>query len=94
MSTESIPSDNTSQYKAVSGDVIQVDPTSPVGKKLGSLFAIVDEAHEWGVLCHFFVARVDQQPGRSYLRVEHGNYVIIGRAEWLVRDESDEPAEK
>lgn len=66
--------------KAEPGDVVQVDPTST---RFGPVFVIVEEVRSWGVL-GYFLAHGEEGVGAAYVRVKHGDYVRIGRAEWAV----------
>ena len=66
-------------------DVIQLDPVR--GCEWGPLFAIVDKVGPGWVRAYFFVpTERGQAPGHAPIRVENGNYVRIGRAEWLPQE--------
>ena len=60
---------------ASEGDVIQLDPDHC---RFGPLLCIVSEVKSWGVQCY----AVFNKEEAAYFRVNHGNYVVVGRAEW------------
>lgn len=61
------------------GDVIQMDRSK---ERFAFCLATVDEVKSWGV--HAFVRIPDPHgPRNAYVRVTHGNYSVIGRAEWV-----------
>lgn len=63
-------------------DVIQLDPEQIAW---GPLFCIVTELKSWGVQCYaIHPEKRGEMPSRMFLRVKHGQYVRIGRAEWLI----------
>jgi len=68
MTTESVQSD----------DVIQL---APEHCRWGPLLCIVDEVRPWGVIAYAVMPSANQDETMP-LRVAHGHYVRIGRAEW------------
>lgn len=63
--------------------VIQVDPT---GNKWGCpLLCIVEEVKPWGVKCYSPHLEADGTASTLPLRVNHGDYVVIGMAEWATQ---------
>jgi hypothetical protein len=71
--------------KATVNDVIQLDPAHC---EWGPLLCIVSVVKAWGVQCYAIVAtKRGDPPEQMYLRVEHGHYVRIGRAEWAERSD-------
>lgn len=63
--------------KALVNDVIQLDPAHC---RWGPLLCIVDKVQDWGVRCY---ALVPGERGSMYLNVNHGDYYVVGRAEWV-----------
>lgn len=69
------------------GDVIQFDPET---SSWGPLLAIVTEVRQWGVICYAMVPETrGEAPSRMYNRVQNGQFVRIGAAEWLVALRND-----
>lgn len=72
--------------KAVVNDVVQLNPEHSYG--WGPLLCIVDEVHGWGIRCYALVpVKRWEAPNLMYLRVNHENYVIVGKVEWVCSDE-------
>lgn len=66
--------------KALKGDVIQLDPDHC---DWGPLLCIVDEVKAWGVSCYaLHPDKRGEPPPRMFMRVDHGNYEVIGLAVW------------
>lgn len=69
-------------------DVVQIDPEKSVW---GPVFVIVTEVRTWGIQGYFLVPENrNEPPGCAYVRVNHGDYAIIGHAEWVVQTEAPE----
>lgn len=66
------------------GDVVQCDPEH---SRWGPVFVIVEEIKPWGITGYFFAPTKPGEPMTAYVRVEHGKYVRIGRAEWVGKKE-------
>jgi hypothetical protein len=62
-------------------DIVQLDPAQC---NWGSVLAVVDRVYVWGVRVYIFVP--PHADGAAYMRVPHGQYVRIGRAEWALKD--------
>lgn len=58
------------------GDVVQISPD--VGPVFGGMFAIVTAVESWGVKADVQQSRDSYSP----VRLEHGQYAKIGKAEW------------
>lgn len=72
-------------------DVIQLDPRTC---EWGPLFCIVSDVKSWGVQAYWLQATErNKPPGKCFIRVEHGNYIKIGSAEWIVGSASSEEPE-
>lgn len=62
-------------------DVVQLDPAHC---RWGALLAIVEEVREWGIVCYALIPQTaGEPPGRMYMRVNNGEYFVVGRAEWV-----------
>jgi len=71
------------QRRAEPGDVIQLNPHEPLGQMWGPLLLVVDLVEGWGVRGDAFIPQErNEPPGIMPMRVEHGGYVVIGKAEW------------
>jgi len=62
---------------AIPGDVIQIAPPH----RFVFSFWTVETVHPWGVVAY---CPVPGQQGVTYVRLEHKQYVIIGRAGWIL----------
>jgi len=83
----------TDAWSVTAGDVIQLDPDHSAG--WGPLLCIVDELRVGGVLCYALHAeKRGEPPSQMFLRVDHGGYVVIGKAQWVAapRGDGDEEA--
>lgn len=60
-------------------DVVQLDPEHC---PWGAIFVVVVEVRSWGIKGYFLVPG---EEGIAPVRVNHGHYVRIGRAEWAMR---------
>jgi len=71
----------TDAWSVTAGDVIQLDPEHSAG---------------WGpLLCYALHAeKRGEPPSQMFLRVDHGGYVVIGKAQWVAapRGDGDEEA--
>lgn len=71
------------------GDVVQLDP----GKThWGPVLCVVESRHAWGVMAYWFSHNSGptgpatiRDTGAAYVRVPHGSYVVIGKAEWTMQ---------
>lgn len=64
------------------GDVVQCDPEHSCW---GPVFVIVTKVRRSGIQGYFMVPEErDKPPGAAYVNVDHGEYVRIGRAEWVI----------
>ena len=69
--------------QAKENDVIQLSPSF---NDWGPLLCIVEEVKSWGVQCYALIPeKRNEVPSRMYLRVKHGQYVIIGPVVWAVQ---------
>lgn len=63
-------------------DIVQLVP-KPDG--WGAMLVIVTSVYAWGVQGYWLVAEErGKPPGCAYVRVKHGDYVRVGRAEWSI----------
>lgn len=66
-------------------DVIQLDPEH---NDWGPLLCIVDKIYAWGVQCYALIPEERHRPpDQMFLRVSHGHYQRIGKAEWAATDD-------
>lgn len=63
------------------GTVIQISPETQVRDGFKGLFAVVSEVREWGV-----IAYCPLDKGIAWVRINNGDFVIIGTAEWMVAE--------
>lgn len=64
-------------------DVIQLDPEHGTW---GPMLCIVSDVHSWGVTAYWLVATErGKAPDRAYVRANHGTYIVVGKAEWVVQ---------
>jgi hypothetical protein len=69
-------------------DVIQLDPEH---SSWGCLLAIVDEVRDWGVICYAIHPESrGEPPSCMFMRCRHEHYVVVGRAEWIMRTPTEE----
>jgi hypothetical protein len=61
------------------GDVIQLDPEH---SRWGPVFVVADEVRTWGVQ-GYLIGPEDKKIGTVYVRVKHGHYARIGKAQWV-----------
>lgn len=67
------------------GDIVQIDPASVSGKIYGPQLVVVNQAQPWGIEGYFMYAeRRGQPPGRTTLRMRHGDFQRVGRAAWII----------
>lgn len=68
-------------------DIVQL---APKPDNWGPMLVIVTEVKAWGVQGYWMVAeKRGVPPACAYIRVKHGDYVRVGRAEWSVKHEHD-----
>lgn len=66
--------------EATPADVIQVDPSRSV--ECGGALLIVQSSNELGVRAVLFVPTERGKVKAEYVRLAHGDYVVIGKARW------------
>jgi hypothetical protein len=72
------------------GDVIQLDPSKT---QWGPVVCVVSDLHAWGVTAYWLSFNTGQTgpvtikaTGAAYVRVSHGDYVVVGQAAWLMAE--------
>ncbi len=72
------------------GDIVQVDPESPLGKDWGAQLCVVSEQRAWGVLAYFVHADTRGKFSAAYLRLQRGTYLFVGKAHWTIASVVDD----
>lgn len=64
-------------------DIIQLEPKPD---NWGPMLVIVTKVFAWGVQGYWMAAEKRGEPPMcAFIRVKHGDYVRVGRAEWSVQ---------
>lgn len=71
------------------GSIIQIRPGADVVNCWKSVLMVVEEIHKWGVLAFAMTPQMgekDMAPGRFYMRLNKGQYDVVGAVQYLPED--------
>ena len=77
-------------------DLVQIDPQAEhVAPAFRGCFAVVTEPKPWGFQGYVpAIGELLSKPSaQAYIRVRKGQYVVVGRAEWVISNEEKETSD-